>query len=223
MESSLLLSVQDLSSEMANRYNHRDSPSKIEQVINQSEIEVFGPTGYGPHTRVMQLVCFGHDLFGLNTENNVREVLGRYFRSHNYETTYEFDDESGNERIFSKPYFSMAEVKHKKNGRDFLAVKSLVNTKDMWLVELKGHSGEENWDFFEGFKQLIRLIDMRNRVQHFSRLTQSSGATIRCAIGFPSHEVKAHKGKPCYGKELERLEIFLNHPDAFEHYSAKLS
>lgn len=217
-ESFLLLSSQEIAYEIENRYNEKIDPEMIEQTIICKDIEVLGSTGYGPKSRVIQVVNFGSNLFGLNTENNVREALRRYFTTYNYETLTEFDDGVRNVAIISRGRFSVTDLVRKRNGRDLLAVKFRERKKDVWLVELKGHSGAESWDFFTGLKQLLVLLDMRSKIID---LMASNRTKVKCAFAVPNHRVKAHKGNPCYSRELRKMVNILENPTSYKRYVGK--
>lgn len=213
-ESSLLLSSKGIAKEMEKRYRKKMQPEEIERIIASNDIEILGSTGYGPKSRTTQVVSFGRSLFGLNTENNVREALRRYFVSNGYQTVIEFDAGIENAMILSQPKFSVRELKIRRNGRDLLAVKFLGNEKDIWLIELKGHSGVESWDFFTGLKQLLVLLDLRTRIVNLDE----SNAVVRCAFAIPIHNVKAHGGKSCYSKELSKLAAIMKNPTSYERF-----
>lgn len=215
-ESSLLMSSREITEELEKQGKIIQS-GDVERAITSNDIEVLGPTDYGPRSRTTQIVSFGHSLFGLNTENNVREALRRYFMSNGYDTVIEFDAGPENTTILSQSRFSVHDVRMSRNGRDLLAVKFRGKQKDVWFVELKGHSGVEDWDFFTGLRQLLVLLDLRTRIVDLGKST----AEIRCAFAVPFHNVKAHGGKPCYSKELAKIHALMEGSESWGRFVGK--
>ncbi len=207
--SSFIVNDDDLKSKINQKFGLSLTSDEISNVIKDQGLQVLGATGYGNKTRTLEIVQLGDHLFGLNTESNTREVLSRYFQSFGYDVVLEFPDdvhslkkalEFGNLSSFSKT-----------NSRDLLAVKKIHDEFVIWVVEIKGHSGVESWDFFEGFKQIQRIMDFRK-----TALQSLEKISIRCAFAVPGFPVKLHNGKYCYEKELLILKNLL-HDEIFRN------
>ena len=210
-------SIVEIRREIKNRFNLNFEVSKIVEVLKSYPIEVLGDTGYGNKTRQVQVVRFGSEAFALNTESNTREALRRYFNFHGYKTFIEVNNNTVNVAILACGDLSQLELH--PNTIDLVAVKDATNNRTIWLVEIKGHSGVENWDFFTGLKQLLKLLDMRQR------LLQESGKeleiSVKCAFAVPGFAVKAHNGNYCYAKELDKIANIYKNPDLYQQFIRK--
>lgn len=191
-----IVSSEEIQSELMTRFGVAASVKDTLSAIELAHIQVLASTGYGKKTRSLELVRMGPDLFGLNTETNTREVLSRYLRSLGYEVVYEFPDEVDVLRTALKQ--GISNTLTRGNSRDLLAIKKQGVSKDVWLIELKGHSGVEDWDFFEGFKQINRILAFRERA-----LAEINGdLSFRCAFAIPGFPVKLHDYNHCYSGQL---------------------
>lgn len=201
--SSFIINGDDLKSIINQKFNLSFTSEQISKIIQEQGLQVSGTTGYGDKTRTLEIVQLGDNLFGLNTESNTREVLSRHFRSFGYDIVYEFPDDVDSLKKALK-FGNLLEFS-KANSRDLLAVKKINDEYDIWVVELKGHSGVESWDFFEGFKQIQRILNFR-----MTALQSIEKISIRCAFAIPGFPVKLHGGKHCYTKELSVLKNLLD-------------
>jgi len=192
---SFLITTNDLKSKINENFGISLTTNEISNAIQVRGFQVLGATGYGEKTRNLEIVKVGDNLFGLNTESNTREVLSRYFQSFGYDVVLEFPDnvKSLQAALNSDNLSSFS----KSNSRDLLAVKKIHDKYDIWIIELKGHSGVEGWDFFEGFKQIQRVLDFRTEA-----LKVIDNLSIQCAFAVPGFCVKLHNGQHCYEKEL---------------------
>jgi hypothetical protein len=200
--SSFIITTDDLISQIEQKFDILLTSEQISNSIQEQGLQILGDTGYGSKTRTLEIVSLGNDLFGLNTESNTRKVLSMYFQSFGYDTVFEFPDnvDSLGKALQSTNLSSFS----KTNSRDLLAVKKIPDGFDIWVIELKGHSGVESWDFFTGFKQIQRILDFRE-----TALKSMEKISIRCAFAVPGFPVKLHNGKHCYVKELQVLKNLL--------------
>jgi hypothetical protein len=210
-------SIVEIRREIKNRFNLNFEVSKIVEVFKSYPIEVLGDTGYGNKTRQVQVVRFGSEAFALNTESNTREALRRYFNFHGYKTFIEVNNNTVNVAILACGDLSQLELH--PNTIDLVAVKDATNNRTIWLVEIKGHSGVENWDFFTGLKQLLKLLDMRQRLLQES--SKGLEISVKCAFAVPGFAVKAHNGNYCYAKELDKIANIYKNPDLYQQFIRK--
>lgn len=168
------------------------------------------------------IVYYGNHFFGLNTENNCRKALSKWFQSNGFKTIFEFDDiDQRNIKTISLESDIKNKLISKKNTRDLLAYKIENNNRKIWFCEIKGHSAAETWDLFDGLKQLETLFQFRDKVLSFHNEKGKDNLEIKLAFVYPGQPNILHNGRSCYEKEFKKIRECVENPNNLNKFRNK--